>query len=133
GAVLLHTDRTMLAQVLLNLSLNALQACPRGAGVTLAARRRGGAALVIVEDRGRGLPEDHRERLFSPFFTTRPDGTGLGLTGCRRIARQLGGDVRLYPRRRGGTRAVLSLDTVAASSPTTTTADEGRRCPATTC
>ena len=104
-----HTDRMLLIQVLLNLVLNALQASPAPGHVTVTARRRGDAMLLLVADRGSGLPDAVRHRLFTPFFTTKSTGTGLGLASCRRIAGELGGSVRLYPRHRGGARAVLAL------------------------
>lgn len=106
-------DRTLTAQAILNLVLNALHAAPPGSRIELGARRfatADGAALAIfVADRGGGLPTDWRNRLFTAFYTTKPDGTGLGLASCRRIAKELGGSVRVHPRHRGGARAVLLL------------------------
>ena len=107
------TDATLATQVLLNLVLNALQASPPGSEIVLSARRvarAGGPAFVIaVADRGSGLAPGQRQRIFTPFFTTKTTGTGLGLVSSRKIAEQLGGTVRLYPRTRGGARALLWL------------------------
>ena len=106
-------DRVLLAQALLNLVLNACQASQPHGTVTLQTRRfanaRGALVACLVTDRGSGLPPDWRTRLFTPFFTTKPDGTGLGLSSCRRIAKELGASLRVYPRHRGGARAVLLL------------------------
>ncbi len=111
------TDRVLLAQALLNLVLNAVQACDAHGHVVLRAVRRclGGREHValVVEDRGRGLPPDWRTRLFTPFFTTKEEGTGLGLTSGRRIAGELGGTLGVYPRRAGGARALLLLPAAA--------------------
>jgi len=109
----LASDHTLLTQALLNLVLNAVQATPPGGAVRLAARARraDGANRVgfVVADRGTGLPPEQRARVGTPFFTTKAGGTGLGLASCRRIAAELRGGLRLFPRRRGGARAVLLL------------------------
>jgi two-component system sensor histidine kinase AtoS len=107
------TDRALASQALLNLMLNAVQTTPAEGEVRLRTRslQRHGTHLVAfaIEDRGPGLPPEVRARVFTPFFTTKPGGTGLGLASCRRIATELGGALRLYPRRRTGTRALLLL------------------------
>lgn len=124
----LTTDRTLLGQALLNLALNAVQATGSGGSVRLLARevRRGAAVGVAfaVEDRGVGLSAAVRGRLFTPFFTTKATGTGLGLSSCRRIAGELRGRLQLYPRTRGGTRAVLLLPANASPPATPATTAE---------
>ncbi len=115
---ILATDRTLCIQALLNLVLNAVQATSAGGSVQLVARavRRGVAMVAFaVEDRGSGLAPAVRDRVFTPFFTTKATGTGLGLASCRRIAAELGGALRLYPRSSGGARALLLLPLTAHS------------------
>lgn len=134
----LHTDRTLLAQALLNLALNGVQASGSGGGaVALRARRfrLGGRELVAfaVADRGSGLPPEVHSRLFTPFFTTKANGTGLGLSSCRRIASELHGSLRLYPRHRGGARAILLLPRDANSAAPAPNADEPAAWAATSC
>ena len=113
GPDVVVADHVLLAQALLNLVLNACQASPPRHRVHLRARcvqgRDGAAIACIVEDRGCGLPEGWRTRLFTPFFTTKTEGTGLGLSSCRRIAAEIGARLRVYPRHRGGARALLLL------------------------
>lgn len=113
SGVIAIADRDQLIQALLNLVLNAIHASPDGGAISVRARRfqlRGEhLAALVVEDRGHGLPPEVRQQLFTPFFTTRRDGTGLGLLSSRRIAMQLGGQLELRPRTRGGARAVLVL------------------------
>jgi signal transduction histidine kinase len=132
-----RVDRALLTQALLNLVLNAVQASGNGGSVLLRVRAMGqGAqqvAVVCVEDRGSGLPPELRKKLFTPFFTTKQDGTGLGLLSCRRIAGELGGRLGLYPRLRGGTRALLLLPCGNASPKTTVPADEASACLVNSC
>ena len=87
-----------LRQILINLVLNAVQASPDGGVVRLWIRSDGRHAAVDVEDEGSGVPEDAQARLFSPFFTTKSKGVGLGLALSRRLAREARGDVRYRPR-----------------------------------
>jgi signal transduction histidine kinase len=86
-----------LHQVVLNLATNALQAMPAGGRCTFrTASLAGGRRVELwVRDTGPGVPEAARAHLFEPFFTTRPEGTGLGLALCREVVRQHGGDVTL--------------------------------------
>jgi signal transduction histidine kinase len=130
-SVTIHVDHTLLAQVLMNLSLNALQACEPHSEVQLQAREFGDRVALIVSDRGCGLPKNVRHGLPQPFFTTKVSGTGLGLVSCRRIANELGGKVRLYPRHRGGTRALLWLPIAKILPGRTETADKESEWPAT--
>jgi two-component system, LuxR family, sensor kinase FixL len=64
---------------------------------------------VVVADRGPGLPENFIEAAFSPFTTTRPNGLGLGLSICRTIATDLGGELTYEHRKGGGAMFILSL------------------------
>lgn len=139
----LWSDQVLLSQALLNLALNAVQATGADGSVVLAARRLDigdtKRLAFVIEDRGVGLPAEVRARLFTPFFTTKANGTGLGLSSCRRIAAELRGALRLYPRRGGGTRAVLLLprdaEAVASTNTTTQPAPTAARTPwaATSC
>jgi len=139
GDPTVHADHTLLVQALLNLVLNAAQATTPGGRITLRARQwrmqgRAGAVLV-VDDRGHGLSAENRRKLFTPFFTTKTGGTGLGLSSCRRIASELGGRLDLRPRHRGGARALLLLPAGAPVDSTASTpgVDEGRACAVPTC
>jgi signal transduction histidine kinase len=100
-------DDVLLRQAFSNLVRNALEACER-AGRVPAVEVRGtmhaaeGVVEVTVADNGPGLPEADRERLFQPFFTTRSDGTGLGLALVLKFIVTHNGQVRAANRPEGG-------------------------------
>lgn len=85
--------RDHLTQVVLNLVLNAIDATEMGGRIHLEAKVDDGWVMMVVADEGRGIPEDHCSRLFQPFFTTKPHGTGLGLFVCRQILEEMGGSL----------------------------------------
>ena len=88
-------DRDQLSQAIWALLQNAAEAASAGvdrrAQVALLARLAGGGLAIEVEDNGDGLPADSTERIFRPFHTTKPDGTGIGLSLARQIAHAHGG------------------------------------------
>ncbi|MGC8916826.1 MAG: ATP-binding protein [Thermoanaerobaculum sp.] len=91
-------DRDKLREVFLNLFLNACDALEGRGKVAVAARREGHEVKVRVSDSGPGVPEELRERVFQPFFTTkRETGTGLGLAVSQAALREMGGDLVLLP------------------------------------
>ncbi len=105
----LLADRELLRQALFNLLQNAIQASPEGETVHLRLVPSKGHALRIeVADRGPGVPPDAVDSLFTPYFTTRADGTGLGLANVRRIAGLEGWEAGYVPREGGG--SVFYLD-----------------------
>ena len=84
-------DPEQLEQVLLNLTINAIQATEERGEVVLASAAADGRLLIEVKDQGSGVHPDHIDRLFDPFFTTKETGTGLGLPVAYQIVRQFGG------------------------------------------
>jgi hypothetical protein len=78
-------DSDQIHQLLLNLLLNALQAIDSDGKIKVSVRQHGTAAVVEVSDNGRGIAPDHLPNIFRPFYTTKGDGTGLGLSLARRI------------------------------------------------
>jgi two-component system NtrC family sensor kinase len=99
-----------LEQVFVNLLINAQDASPDGAVVSVSIEKNAGAYVVEVADRGKGLSEEEMRRAFEPFFTTRQSGgTGLGLAIAREIVERHGGQIRLDPRPGGGAVARVSV------------------------
>ena len=113
-------DRDRIHQVLLNLVRNAVQASPQGGTVRLATSQAGPWSdpellpaasgvyfRVDVEDQGAGVPPELLPRLFTPFFTTKPGGSGLGLSISHQIARLHGGILRYRPLENGSRFSLL--------------------------
>lgn len=93
GSSWTNADSVQLKQVFLNLALNALAAMRTGGELTFSLQTEEDRVLVEVIDTGTGIPENVQARVFDPYFTTRPDGTGMGLAICEKIVRQHGGDI----------------------------------------
>lgn len=106
-------------QVLLNLILNACDAV-RGAAtkrIQLRTLRRGELAVFEIEDNGTGISAEARRQVFAPFFTTKPEGTGLGLHISRAIAHSHGGSLDFACPPGGGTRFRLELPLARSEQP----------------
>jgi len=100
-------DRGRLERALDNLILNALQATPPGGRITVAALLRDEGLVLSVADTGSGVPEALRPRMFEPFASGRPEGTGLGLAQVREAAEAHGGRVRALHRPDGTTVEII--------------------------
>ncbi len=101
-------DSTRLVQVILNLTVNAMQALsgvsPGSDGIWIRTGNEGSVVVIEVADSGPGVPPDDRERIFDPFVTTKGvgEGTGLGLFVCRNIVRDFSGTISVRDRAGGG-------------------------------
>jgi signal transduction histidine kinase len=102
-------DPLRIRQVLVNLVANAREATAGAEPVIVRGSRRGDGYRIEVLDRGKGLSVEAREHLFEPFFTTRRDGTGLGLAVCYGLVTAHGGTIQAEPRPEGGARFVIDL------------------------
>ncbi|MGD0891763.1 MAG: ATP-binding protein [Terracidiphilus sp.] len=88
-------DSDQIHQVLLNLLLNAVQAMEGAGTVRVEIGKHGDCASVAVSDTGRGIPEQQLPQIFRPFYTTRGNGTGLGLSLARRIVEEHHGRIHV--------------------------------------
>lgn len=106
--LLVRGNPVMLGQVAVNLILNACEAQPGGGEVRIRSQRVGDHAVAEIADRGHGVKDADRERIFEPFFSTK-DSTGLGLSICHSIVRQHDGELTVAPREGGGALFRVSL------------------------
>ena len=106
---LVLVDPLRIGQVAVNLLQNAARAMPEGGKVVLSAAREGRFIAIRFRDAGGGIPAEVRERVFEPFFTTAPAGTGLGLPIARTIAEAHGGRLVLEETGPAGTTFRLDL------------------------
>lgn len=104
------TDR--IVQMLLNLMKNAIQAMPDGGVLAIGVRQKGGFVHISVKDNGIGITPDHLQRIFEPFWTSKSQGTGLGLALCRKVAEEHGGDLTVESAPGAGTEFTVTLPVV---------------------
>jgi signal transduction histidine kinase len=111
-------DPRLLEHAVVNLLLNACDACQAGGEVRVSAHADGAAVGIVVEDSGAGIPPDAVERATEPFFTTkaRAGGTGLGLAIAREILASHRGGLQFAPAAPRGTRATISLPAEPAAT-----------------
>jgi signal transduction histidine kinase len=98
----IYAVSSQIQQIFFNLILNSLDAMPGGGELMIRARAVKNGVEMIFEDNGPGIPEDHRENIFEPFFSTKEGGTGLGLTVSYNIVTAHGGTLDLIQGRGSG-------------------------------
>ena len=118
--VVVTIDAVQFEQVLLNLALNARDAMPDGGRITIAVEASGAkphcTARITVTDTGVGMSEEVKAHIFEPFYTTKTQGTGLGLATCARIVADAGGEITVSSRMGGGTTFRIDLPLASESS-----------------
>ncbi len=112
-----RASESELQQVLLNLILNAIQACRAGGQVSVELTT-GCQVRIAVRDDGSGIAEDKLGRLFEPFFSLRPGGTGLGLFLSLEMARGWGADIQVKSRLGQGSQFTVVFDRASAQGGT---------------
>ncbi len=105
----INADAALLEQACLNLALNACQAMPNGGRLRLAGAARPGRVEIIVEDTGVGIPPEQLGRIFDLYFTTKENGSGIGLSMVYRTAQLHDGDIEVASVPGGGTTFRLTL------------------------
>ncbi|MEJ1966562.1 MAG: ATP-binding protein [Gammaproteobacteria bacterium] len=110
-------DATQLEQVMINLLKNAAESGSAADAIEMAVRAAGEGWLIEVADRGTGLSEDALRDALIPFYSTKPSGTGLGLTLCREIVEAHGGRLSIANRVGGGATVALWLPRAVVDAP----------------
>jgi signal transduction histidine kinase len=108
----MRADADQIARAIGNLVANAIDAMPDGGTLTLRARADTREVVIDVQDTGSGIPANARERLFTPYYTSKRSGTGLGLSIVQAIVSDHGGHIDIHASADTGTtfRLVLPLE-----------------------
>ena len=102
-------DITFLKRALSNLILNASQAMEQGGKLTLKAYLKGAKVVIVIVDSGNGIPEEAKQNLFLPLFTTKPKGQGLGLAVVKRFIEALNGTIVVESEKGNGAKFIIEL------------------------
>ncbi len=109
GPVEFRFDPDLLRVALSNLVQNGIQASVKGQTVTIKAARSGENMMILVSDHGHGIQKEHLESIFNPFFTTKPQGVGLGLAIVAKIVDEHGGRITVFSEAGKGTTFEITL------------------------
>jgi two-component system nitrogen regulation sensor histidine kinase NtrY len=104
-----YADREQIKRALLNVIKNGLEAIPPGGRVTIRTIHSERKATIVIADNGHGLSEFARKNLFSPYFTTKPGGSGLGLVIVKKIVTEHDGGIKITDSTEGGTAVIIDL------------------------
>ncbi|MFM7098770.1 MAG: sensor histidine kinase [Gemmataceae bacterium] len=104
-----YLDREIFKQALLNLILNAEQAMPKGGEITIQATLSPDTLTLNLIDTGKGISAEGLEKIFKPFYSTRPGGTGLGLPTTKKIIEAHGGTISVQSEPGKGTKFSIRL------------------------
>lgn len=102
-------DENQLKQVFINFLKNAIEAMECGGDIVIEAKRDKGAVQISLTDQGRGIPQDELKRLGEPFYTTKENGTGLGLMISYQIVGNHGGSIRITSELSKGSKVEIRL------------------------
>ncbi|MBA4181533.1 MAG: hypothetical protein C0506_13165 [Anaerolinea sp.] len=117
GGVKVEGDASQIQQALLNIILNAKDAMPEGGRIAVTLKTSGASATVTIADNGPGMSEETRRRIFEPFYTTKPigSGTGLGMAITYGIIRGHHGDILVESAPGAGTTFTIALPLLTAA------------------
>lgn len=107
--VLLPIDIGYIKSAILNLIVNAIQAMPHGGNITLKVEKQTHQIILSVADTGLGISEENLHKLYSPFFTTKPEGNGLGLIEVQKVIQAHGGSIDVSSVLNEGTTFTIKL------------------------
>lgn len=105
----IKADPTYLQRILINLTNNAIQAMPNGGKLTISATCSKGKAIIAIHDTGEGIPENVKNKIFTPLMTTKAKGQGFGLAAVKRFTEAMGGTVTFVSEDGKGTKFIVEL------------------------
>ncbi|MBI5051047.1 MAG: PAS domain S-box protein [Nitrospirae bacterium] len=108
-SVIINADEFLLRQALTNLFVNAVEAMPDGGTIEIKLKALHNSVEIKISDTGRGIPEDIRQKIFLPFYTTKEKGTGLGLALVQKIIVSHGGNIDVESAEGRGTAFRITL------------------------
>jgi signal transduction histidine kinase len=109
--LIISADKDNLRRILSNLILNAIQAMPSGGILGIQAIKGKNEITITVEDTGVGIPDDVKEKLFTPLFTTKAKGQGLGLAVVKHLVEGLNATISFESKQGKGTKFIIELPT----------------------
>jgi len=108
---MLKVDRERIKIALLNIIVNAIEAVPEGTGVISVQSNKGiNYCLITISDNGNGMDEETMSKVFDPYFTSKPQGNGLGLTHSQNIILNHKGKIRVFSETGRGTVFTITLN-----------------------
>jgi len=105
----INVDQDQMKRVFLNLTINAIQAMENGGTLTISTKQREGAVEISFKDTGTGISKENMEKIFTPFFTTRAKGMGMGLPICKKFVESHSGSIRVESEAGKGTTFTVKL------------------------
>jgi len=106
---LIFVEEIHMSQLFSNIIKNAVEAMPHGGTLTIAAGKRNNYAVVSVQDTGVGIKKNNLAKIFEPLFSTKSQGTGLGLMVCQRIIKLYNGNINAQSKLGKGTKFVIEI------------------------
>ena len=113
---LMRIDGFQFRRVLVNIINNSIQAMPKGGKLLISAEIKNDALELSVADSGIGIPEDKLQDIFNPFYTTKKEGIGLGLSFCKSMVEEHGGTIEVTSEENVGTTIFIRIPIVPVDS-----------------
>ena len=106
---IIKLDREMIKQVLINLMFNSIQAMHKGGDMEIGTKMENNNILIYIKDTGTGIDDEIKNRIFEPFYTTKSDGSGIGLTLAKSIIEAHNGNINFESEKNKGSVFFISL------------------------
>jgi signal transduction histidine kinase len=106
---MIEADQDLIHRVLMNLIINSIQAIPESGKIDVNISEEKGGYKIEIKDTGSGISDENLSKIFNPFFTTKEQGSGLGLPIVRKIIEGHGGSIEIESTEGAGTSVILHL------------------------